>query len=83
MQEASAHLIVNFADRDHHRPQRSMNVGLKALRQLGESKATAAEVEKIPTLDKAGDDQYRYSGRTSECGRPANPQHETFALASA
>jgi hypothetical protein len=30
-----------------------MNVGLKGLRQPGESKATSAGCAKIPTLDKA------------------------------
>jgi hypothetical protein len=32
IEEASARLIVNFADRDLDRPERSMNFGLRALR---------------------------------------------------
>jgi hypothetical protein len=40
MKKVPARLIVNFTERDHHRPQRSMDRGLKAFRKPGESKLT-------------------------------------------
>jgi hypothetical protein len=48
MQKVSARLIVNFTDRDHHRSERSVNVGLKALRQTGESEAISASMREYP-----------------------------------
>jgi len=40
MKQVPACLMVNFTERDHHRPQRSMDRGLKAFRKPGESKLT-------------------------------------------
>jgi hypothetical protein len=46
MKKVPARLVVNFTDRDHGRPERSMDFGLKALRKPGESKAISVDVRK-------------------------------------
>jgi hypothetical protein len=48
MKKAPPRLVVNFTDRDHYRPERSMNLGLKALRKPGESKVIFPELRKDP-----------------------------------
>jgi hypothetical protein len=51
-----------------------MNVGLKGLRQPGESKATSAGCAKIPTLDKAR--MRRKRDGASEPVEVANATHD-------
>jgi hypothetical protein len=68
MKQVPARPIVNFTERDHHRPQRSMDRGLKAFRKPGESKLTPLLMDdSLPSWSRSNSFAYDFVSSSTVC----------------